>query len=245
MTGECAECACEDSMGDNLSKQLSLLANAFGYLSTSREVDSNDVVQSVSGESFRIVHKNDWDALKKFCKSFRSYKSSKSEPEDIRQEVMRCFKSDEAMSLAGSSENDEFQSLDELDRRTLELASKLSIPLKCKKHDFPIAGVVTKSTSDSTPPSFSDHMRLLNGSDHRSYVSFLCAVANILVLSEEKRDIDVVDENGTLGCQHLMELCAEKGAYDCQEKRTETDSQVMITARSFLLREGTTLGCQL
>ena len=209
----CPQCKSDGNMVDNLSTQLSLLAKKCAKYAFS--VDFDDIIMSRSSEIFYAVHKSDLAAFQKFCKNFRENKT-KREPEVIRQGVLDLFRPQERPLNLISLDNEisEIDSLDEIDRRMLELVAHMTRPLRCRSHKLPLSNIVTISSPDSLQ-SMSEHVSLLDQSSHNFYVASLCALARILILSEEKQEINVVDEEEDtefLDC--FKKLCSERGIFE-------------------------------
>eukprot|EP00977_Amphora_coffeiformis_P027969 scaffold34674_cov171-Amphora_coffeaeformis.AAC.10 len=210
---ECNLCEENESMIGNLSKQLSILARALSKLAESNGVDCDDVLFSDENETFHVVHVDEWKAFKRFTTTFRR-KPAKSEPRELREEVIRCLKPHETLVHVTGDKSGDSGSLDEIDRRTIELVSKLVRPLKCSKHRMPTLSSLTIQHADQKS-KISPQVRILDKTSYRKYILSLCALARILILSEEGCDFEVVDDNGEIISSGIMtDLCLKKRVFD-------------------------------
>ena len=210
---ECNLCEENDSMIDNLSKQVSTLAKACSKLAESNGVDADDVMLSDDDEIFHVVHVDDWNAFRRFTTTFRR-KPAKSEPRQLREEVLNCLRPHDSFLDVANDENGDSGSLDETDRRTIELVGKLVRPLKCLKHHLPVLSSLTIPHA-SRKPKISAQVRILDRSSHRKYILSLCALARLLICSKEGVDFEVVDDNGEfISVGEMTDLCSGQGVFD-------------------------------
>ena len=209
---ECHLCEENDSMIGNLSKQILALAKASSKLAESKGADVDDVSLSDEDETFHAIHIDDWKAFKRFTSTFRR-KPTKSEPRELREEVLRCLKPHEALLHVAGDESDETKSLSEIDRRTLELVGKLVRPLKCSKHHLPTLNGLT-IPHGGPKPKISAQVLLLSNTSYRKYILSLGALARILILSEDSCDFEVVDDSGELIDLGITDLFTKQGVFD-------------------------------
>lgn len=209
--GDCAQCEEKESMMDNLSKQIALHAKACGQLADSMD-DLDQVLLADEDESFYAVHVSDVKSLKKFAMTFRR-KTLKSELDVLRQEVLSCLIAKEAVHLTlYNPESEETKALDEIDRQTIELTSKLVRPLKCMKHRLPIASGLAVATKENTP-NLSRFVCPVKGSSYREYMTNLCALVRLLVLSKEGVPFVIAGEEGKNTLKEVSEFCSKHGMF--------------------------------
>lgn len=202
----CSQCESEGTLVNNLARQISLVAKS---CRTIREIDSDHIlVNDDERETLFAVHKRDLKALKRFGREFSKF-NPKSEPEVIRQQVLGCFQPEDAL-LNFTDDKTALESLSEVDRRTVQLVSKLIRRLECPRHHLPISGVLLDASKGSKP-HLSQDFCLLDAESYRQYTLLLCAIARILILSEDKLDIiDVVDDDGKVQHDDLKDLCKKE-----------------------------------
>lgn len=206
----CPQCESDGTMVYNLSKQIALTAKSFRGI---KEVDCDQVLLSddCSGtQTFHVIHWSEWKTLKNFGREFSKF-NSKSDPEVIRQQVLGCLLKPEDASLHVVQQgNADSSALNEIDRRTVQLVSKLVSPLQCTTHRVPISGIVLDKSKVSNP-HLSRDVCLLDSDSYSKYISSLSALARLLILSEEKFDlVNVLDDDGDLQDDDLKELCRKQ-----------------------------------
>lgn len=208
---KCALCESHSTRADILCSYLSTLAQKFSSTAICRPPDQDDVLLAdTTKESFYAVHTEDGLAIRRFCRTFKNV-SSKAGVDDIRREVLQCFQ--KAAADLDVNKSRDFSTLDETDRRILQLTEKLVFPLKCKAHGHAVERIVI--TSSAGPGSvLSPKVQLVTGSDFREYILSLCALARVLVLSEISLEFENLDENEVLDYAYLEELCLKHGVLE-------------------------------
>lgn len=216
---ECLQCEEKESLVDNLSKELCMHAKACSTIADDMEGDPDDVILCDDDENFHAIHVADAKSFKKFVSTFRR-KLTKSEPDSLRQEVLNCLAPNEDIAHLSrfSPETEEAQTLDEIDRRTLELTSKFFRTLKCLKHRLPISSglTVAPSKNGSTVPHpklSTKFVCLINDSTYRKYMTSICALARILISSEEGVPSGfAVEYEASL--QMMDDFCSRHGVFE-------------------------------
>lgn len=232
MFNPCDQCESSSTLAENLVKDLCLLAESAASLKLST-CDPDDVLLSETGETFRVVHKNDEKSVSKFVRTFRNY-SSKEAIEKIRQDALRCFGLDEISKDGSEKGPTALDMLNHTDQRILTLMRKLIQPVKCKEHRLPVKGVMTIS-SPGSPPSLSAHFDVVPENTYRDYVLFVFSLSRLLVLSENGLDIDFVDEENGTSSKDAEKFCSTHEVFDwhpdvrAQERGLDEASDQSVT----------------
>jgi hypothetical protein len=214
--GMCQLCEAEDTMSDNLSSQLIRVAKFAAHAADSSESDAENLLGSNNDTFPRLVHTKDWQAFKEFASAFRR-KRPKSEPGELRRDVLRhLLPYTYVPQLISEPERNQEESIGPLSS-TRALVRRFVRPLVCTKHQLPVTEGVLVS-SDIEDSRLSASVRIVPEAVYREYVTILCAVARILILSEEMRDIDVFSDYDENPLRASEGLCSEFGVFDWHPK---------------------------